>query len=362
MMRPYLIVLGTRPEIIKCAPLIAELQNRQIAYHVVHTGQHYSPELDGHLFKELALPDPLVNLAVGSLSPLEQMGAIINGVSAAIHELKPKFLCVQGDTNSVLGGALAGFKAGVPVVHIEAGLRSNDWSMPEEGNRVLTDRMSQYLFAPTETQRTHLLQEGIQDARIFVVGNTIVDAVKRFCKKDHASALLQSLGLFQQPYILLTLHRPSNVDDPEVLKAQIFAVEQAARAKQLKVIFPVHPRTRAVLERAGIELSEIFFPIDPIGYRLNLSLIANAVAVMTDSGGMQEEACILHVPCVTLRQNTERPETIVVGANVLCGIRDTAAVRAAVDWALESRRQWTCPFGKGETSEVIIDVLEAAQV
>lgn len=355
-------VLGTRPELIKTAPVIHELARRKSPFALIHTGQHYTPALDEVFFKDLELPEPEVNLKVGSLPAAHQVAHILMGVSDALTRLKPRIVVVQGDTNSVLGGALAAHKLGIPIAHLEAGLRSDDWTMPEEGNRVLAGRVSALHFCPTELQAARLAGEGILRG-VHVVGNTIVDASLRFARRAlEVSKLHEQLELAGRPYALVTMHRPSNVDDPARLSALLDGLATVARERDLQLVFPVHPRTQDKLRSFGLQdkLTAPFRPIPPLGYLDLLRLLQSAEVVLTDSGGVQEEACTLRIPCVTLRPNTERPETVGVGANVLCDSTDAKVLGTHVDDMRVGPRDWKNPFGDGHTSERVVDVLLSA--
>lgn len=352
-------VLGTRPEIIKTAPVFFEAQKRGVACGIVHTGQHYSPELDGIFFRELNLPDPVAHVHVGSHPAAHQIGLMLQRLSEAFEELKPRLVVVQGDTNSVLAGALAAYKMGIPVAHLEAGLRSDDWSMPEEANRVLTDRISRWLFCPTELQRERLQREGISHDGVRVVGNTIVDASLHYAKVAYEkSDIAERLKIANRPHALLTMHRPGNVDDPERLRAWIHAIADAAKRLNLTVVFPVHPRTKHALTTHGITLDPPYFETEPLGYLDLLRLQCSADLVLTDSGGIQEEACVLRVPCVTLRPNTERPETLRVGASVLHPDPDAKSLVRAMHDMMQRPRTWENPFGDGKTARHVLDILE----
>ena len=352
-------VLGTRPELIKTAPVIHELRRRGAAFSLVHTGQHYTPSLDEIFFRDLELPLPDVNLKVGSLPAAHQVAKILTGVAAALPSFKPRIVVVQGDTNSVLGGALAAHKLGLPVAHLEAGLRSDDWEMPEEGNRVLAGRVAALHFCPTALQAQRLAAEGITRG-VHVVGNTVVDASLAFAQRAAQLSLVkETLELAERPYALLTLHRPSNVDSAERLQALLSAVGEVARARGLTVVFPIHPRTAELIRRFefGPLLGPPFLPCEPVGYLDMLQLLQGAKIALTDSGGIQEEACTLKIPCVTLRPNTERPETVTVGANRLCDAADAHALGSAVDAMLGVDRSWPNPFGDGHTAVRVVDVL-----
>ncbi|MBU1349033.1 UDP-N-acetylglucosamine 2-epimerase (non-hydrolyzing) [Patescibacteria group bacterium] len=355
------IVLGTRPEIIKCAPVVHEALRRGVPCVIIHTGQHYTPELDEVFFRELDLPAPITNLNVGSLPPAKQVAAMMDRLYDAFLEWKPSVVVVQGDTNSVLAGALTAHKMGVPVAHLEAGLRSDDWGMPEEGNRVLAGNVADIHFCPTEVQRIRLATEGVLDG-VHVVGNTVVDAARHYVgKAEGTSKVLETLNLEPGSFALLTMHRPSNVDEPGRLGALIDAIEDMAVSYGWKIVFPVHPRTETALKTAGLwdrlEASPVFVLSKPVGYLDLLHLQASASLVVTDSGGMQEEANILQVPCITLRANTERPETVKAGGNVLYEGTESAELIALAKEMTSKPRDWTCPFGDGRTAERVMDVL-----
>lgn len=353
-------VLGTRPEIIKCAPVIRALLERGAAPAIVHTGQHYARELDAIFFEELELPQPTVHLGVGSMPAAQQLARIVERTAHALETLRPRVVLVQGDTNSVLGGALAAHKMGIPIAHLEAGLRSDDWTMPEEANRVLAGRLAALHFCPTELQAQRLRGEGMTRG-IHVVGNTVVDAALQYAElAETRSTVRARLGVEGRRFAAMTLHRPSNVDDPAALAAMLAAVSDVAVRRDLVVVFPVHPRTRATLERARADHlldARSIVACDPMGYLDFLSLLRHATVALTDSGGVQEEACTLRVPCVTLRPNTERPETVDVGANVLCDSTDSQVLEDHVARMLARPKDWPNPFGDGRTGERVAEVL-----
>ncbi len=351
------IVLGTRPEIIKMAPVIRACQRVGAEYAVLHTGQHYSYEMDRIFFKELELPRPQYNLDVGSGSHAEQTGRIMTGIEKIYQVNPPDIVLVQGDTNTVLAGALAAAKLHIPIGHVEAGLRSFDRRMPEEINRIVADHIADYLFAPTDLSRQNLLREGIDDKKIHVTGNTVVDAVfqnRAIAKKK--SILLREMGLDPKGYFLVTVHRAENVDVKARLEGIITGLSAVGKTFGIPVLFPVHPRTQKMMKEFGIDSCDITC-IQPVGYMEFLELEANARLVLTDSGGVQEETCILNVPCVTLRENTERPETISVGANVLTGT-DSNSIAGAVRTMIASSRQWQNPYGDGHAGERIVGICE----
>jgi UDP-N-acetylglucosamine 2-epimerase (non-hydrolysing) len=352
------VILGTRPELIKCAPVILEAQRRGIPVGIIHTGQHYTPELDDIFFTELNLPKPIAHVHVGSHAAARQLGLMMERLSDVLEELRPSAVIVEGDTNSVLAGALAAYKSGIPVAHLEAGLRSDDWDMPEESNRVLSDRISKWLFCPTDIQRQRLAQEGITHEGVSVVGNSIVDASLHYAKVAYEkSDIAERLGVTSRPYALLTMHRPSNVDEPKRLAQMMQAIGDAAKRMDLTVVFPVHPRTRAALDSARIR-HDNFIETDPLGYLDLLRLQCSSEIVLTDSGGIQEEACILRVPSFTLRANTERPETLHVGSNALSYEADAGLLHDVMHAQRSKPRDWHNPFGDGRTSERVMDILD----
>lgn len=350
------IILGTRPEIIKLSPIIRECQNSQIDFFILHTNQHFSANMDQIFFEELELPQPKYNLNIQETLHGKMTGRMLTDIEEILLEEKPDWVLVQGDTNTVLAGGLAAAKLQIKVGHVEAGLRSYDRTMPEELNRIVTDHLSEALFSPTQKQVNILKNEAIEENKIFLTGNTIVDAVyqnreivKKHKEYDHYQ---------QERYALLTMHRPANVDDQETLERIIKALTEASIENNLPIYFPIHPRTRKNIEKFGIKLNEnVFKLMEPVGYLEMLALEQSAKAILTDSGGLQEEACILGVPCVTLRENTERPETVEVGASVLVG-SDAKKIKAAILNALNDTRSWSNPFGEGSSAKEIIEKLQ----
>jgi len=352
------IILGTRPEIIKMSPLIRECERQDIDYFILHTGQHYSYKLDKIFFEELELPEPEYHLEVGSGTHAEETGKMLIGIEKILIKERPDVVLVEGDTNTVLAGALAASKLHIKVGHVEAGLRSYDRRMPEETNRVLTDHVSDYLFAPTEVSKENLLREGIING-VYVVGNTVVDATYQNIEiAMKSSNILNELNLKALDYFLITLHRAENVDDKDRLKEILIAFNRLSETYEIPLIFPIHPRTRKMIDRFGLgsmlDCTEI---IEPVGYLDFLILEKNARLILTDSGGVQEEACILNVPCVTLRDNTERPETVEVGKNVLAGAESENITRC-VDEILNRRLSDANPFGDGRTGERIMGIIK----
>jgi UDP-N-acetylglucosamine 2-epimerase (non-hydrolysing) len=355
------LILGTRPEIIKMSPVMRELEKRKADYFVLHTGQHYSHNLDAIFFEQLNLPQPRYNLKVGSGSHAEETGRMLIGMEKVLDEEKPTDVLVEGDTNSVLAGALAAVKSGIRVGHIEAGLRSYDRRMPEEINRILVDHCADLLFAPTEKAKAILLGEGIPEGKTFVTGNTIVDAVYENLKiSGDKIDILKTLKLKAKEYFLLTMHRQENVDDRARFASVLAGLEKLATDSGMTVIYPIHPRARKMIEKFGLKAKRLTM-IEPVDFLSFLQLEGNARLILTDSGGVQEESCILRVPCVTLRDNTERPETIDVGANMLAGVEPEKIIECA-HAMLNKKNDWANPFGDGKTARRIIDILEGKKV
>ena len=347
------IVMGTRPEIIKMSPVVRACHSKGLDFFILHTGQHYSYSMDKVFFEELELPEPKHNLEVGSGSHGEQTGKIITGVQKILLKERASITLVQGDTNTVLGAALAASKLGIKIGHVEAGLRSFDRTMPEETNRILADHISDYLFAPTKAAKQNLANEGIRKG-VYVTGNTIVDAVNQnLVFAERKSKLLGEMGLAKKGYILATAHRQENVDNAARLKGIIEGLKTVGKKMSMPVLLPAHPRTQHRLKEFGIDISGISV-VDPIGYLDFLKIEANAALILTDSGGIQEEACILGVKCVTLRENTERPETIQVGSNALAGT-DPKRILAQSNKMLKSKGKWKNPFGDGHAAKRIVE-------
>lgn len=351
------IIIGTRPEIIKMSPIIRECRRLHLDYFILHTGQHYSYIMDQVFFKQLELPKPKYNLDVGSHLHAQQTGMILGGVEKVLVKEKPNIVLVEGDTNSVLAGALAATKLNIKVGHIEAGLRSYDHKMPEEINRILTDHCSDFLFAPTEKSRQILLNEGILDKKIFVTGNTIVDAVhQNLALVKKKTNIVSQLKLKRRKYFLVTIHRQENVDDRHRFDGILKGLKKIHEEYNIPVIYPIHPHARLRLYEFDLNTEGITI-IKPLDYLSFLQLEQDAKVVLTDSGGVQEETCILGIPCVTLRDNTERPETIDVGSNVLSGTLPKNIV-TCVAAMYKNKRRWSQPYGDGKTGKRIIKILK----
>ena len=339
------IILGTRPEIIKMSPVIRECENKGLDYFILHTGQHYSYNLD-----------------VGSGSHAEETGKMLIGIEKILKEEKPDVVLVEGDTNTVLAGALAASKLHIKIGHVEAGLRSHDRGMPEEINRILTDHISDYLFAPTGKAKENLLKEGIPQHKIFVTGNTIVDAIYQNLEITRRKIdIFNKLGLERDEYFLVTAHRQKNVDVKERLVGILEGLKLVYDEFNLPIIYPIHPRTKKRIHEFGLEIPRGINVIEPVGFLEFLKLEANAKLVFTDSGGVQEETCILKVPCVTLRDNTERPETLEVGSNVLAGTNQEK-ILDCTKLMLNHENNWVNPFGDGKAGKRITGIIKEESI
>ena len=330
-MTHILCVVGARPNFMKMASIMAALKAEGFAVSLVHTGQHYDAAMNDVVFEQLNLPLPDVNLEVGSASHAQQTGEVMKRIEPVLLEKKPDAILVVGDVNSTLAAALVAVKLGIKVVHVEAGLRSRDRTMPEEINRVLTDQISDILFTTERQAQGNLIAEGIAGDRVLFVGNVMIDSLR--ANLAGAVPPSQSAGrtLTAKGYALVTLHRPSNVDDPDVLKPLLEVLKEIAAA--MPVIIPLHPRTAARIQEFGLGdflQAPGMLALPPASYLAMLGLMEGAALVLTDSGGVQEETTALGVPCLTLRQNTERPITISEGTNSLVGT-DPKAIRAAFD-------------------------------
>ena len=358
-MKRIILVGGARPNFMKIAPVYFELLKypQRFAPLIVHTGQHYDQKMSGVFFKELGLPEPDINLEVGSGSHAMQTAKIMMAFEEVVLKHKPDLVVVVGDVNSTLACALVAVKLKIKVAHVEAGLRSFDKDMPEEVNRVVTDSLSNYLFTTCEDANQNLRREGFSQDKIFFVGNVMIDSLLGYYPKISQSDVLERYQLKEKEYCLLTLHRASNVDEKETFHKIMTAIQQVA--KRTKVLFPVHPRTKRMVGEIQTEDQKLIIT-EPLGYLDFLKLEEDARLVLTDSGGIQEETTFLKVPCLTLRENTERPVTITSGTNHLVGL-DPQAITKEVDFLLQDghRNFVLPPLWDGKASERIVGVFES---
>jgi UDP-N-acetylglucosamine 2-epimerase (non-hydrolysing) len=356
------LIAGARPNFMKVAPVYAEMKRRGEEFEplIVHTGQHYDAAMSDAFFDDLGLPKPDIHLGVGSGSHAVQTAKIMTEFEPVVLEQKPDWVLVVGDVNSTIACALVCSKLGVKVAHVEAGLRSGDRTMPEEINRILTDAISDILFTTSQDADENLKREGVAADKIHFVGNVMIDSLFEHLKLAEKSAVRKDLGVDDREYAVLTLHRPSNVDDKAVFKGILDALLSISR--KMPIIFPVHPRTRAKIDEFGfaerIKNSQIKL-IEPLGYLDFMYLYSGARLVLTDSGGLQEETTVLGIPCLTLRHNTERPITIEMGTNILVGTDPAKIEQAAIDSLSVARSTDTKipPLWDGRAAVRICDVL-----
>ncbi|MBN1754827.1 UDP-N-acetylglucosamine 2-epimerase (non-hydrolyzing) [bacterium] len=357
-----LLLVGTRPNLMKIAPLMKAMEEKGgFEPILVHSGQHYDQNMSQVFFEQLQIPKPDYHLGVGSGKHGEQIAKTLIHFEEVVVKLIPRLIVVVGDVNSTVAGALVGTRYGIKVAHVEAGLRSFNWEMPEEQNRVLTDRLSDFLFTHSPEAEINLLNEGIDSQKIFFVGNIMIDSLVRFrAQARERSTILKRLQLTPGSYSLLTLHRPSNVDTKEGLEKIIRLLRMVQ--ERIKIIYPIHPRTQKSLDKFGLsyylkDLSNLVL-IEPIGYLDFLSLTEKAKLVMTDSGGIQEETTYLNIPCLTLREETERPITVLKGTNTIVGT-DEDRILAEIENILNGnpKRGIIPELWDGKTSERIINIL-----
>lgn len=355
------LITGARPNFMKIAPLISALKTAQargsaLQYRLIHTGQHYDQNMSGQFFKQLGIPEPDINLEVGSGTQAEQTAAIMTRYEKVLLQ-RPSQLClVVGDVTSTMACAITAQKLNIPVAHVEGGIRSRDWTMPEEINRMVTDAITNWFFTTSRTANENLRRAGVTEDRIFFVGNTMIDTLLRQMEHLRPPSWWDKLGLRPGQYFVLTLHRPANVDDSLKLQRLIDAIAEGTRA--LPVVFPVHPRTRKILASLP-PLPAHLHLVDPLGYLEFNYLVKYAKAAITDSGGITEETTVMGVPCFTLRDNTERPETVEQGTNELIGT-DPAKLKPAFErlFANQWKKGSVPEFWDGHTSERIVSALE----
>ena len=362
----FAIVVGTRPELIKMAPVIRAAMELRLDFRLVHSGQHYDEAMDKMVFAQFDLPQPDVNLGIGSGTHAITTSRILKRLEPYVQREHIGGVLVHGDTNTTLGAALVSAKLNLPIGHVEAGLRSFDRTMPEEINRIVVDHIATHLFAPTHDAVDQLHHEGIQSG-IVMTGQTAVDALEYLRPRLKKTTLVTQYGLDTGKYFFMTCHRQENTDDKDKLLSIFEEVEQVAVETKMQIAFPVHPRTKLRLQQYGhyddLCRNPRFLVIDPpCDYFTSLVLQLNARLILTDSGGIQEEACILGIPCVTLRENTERPETVEMGANVLAyggngsgdAVKQVGRIRAAVEKMLATSAQWEHGYGDGKSSYRIL--------
>ncbi|RQP21610.1 non-hydrolyzing UDP-N-acetylglucosamine 2-epimerase [Piscinibacter terrae] len=355
------IIAGARPNFMKIAPILKAMSQRReqgghLGWRLIHTGQHYDPRMSGEFFSQLGIPEPDVNLEVGSGTQAEQTAAIMTRYERLLMDSRSDACLVVGDVTSTMACTIVAQKLHVPVAHVEAGIRSGDWSMPEEINRLATDAITNWFFTTSEVANENLRRSGVGDERIFFVGNTMIDTLLSHLDKLRAPDFWDALRLEAGRYLVVTLHRPANVDNPQGFARLLTAVGEAAR--DLTVVFPVHPRTAKTI-RGLPQVPANIRLVDPQPYLEFNHLVRHARAVITDSGGVTEETTVLGVPCLTLRDTTERPETVTMGTNELIGT-DPAALRPAMDrlFAGQWKKGSTPPKWDGRTGERIVAELE----
>jgi len=359
-MKNITLIAGARPNFMKIAPIIHAIHKVQkkggnIDYRLVHTGQHYDKKMSGDFFEQLEIPTPHVNLAAGGGSQAEQTASIMIGFEKELIENPADLVLVVGDVTSTMACAITAQKLHTKVAHVEGGIRSNDWSMPEEINRLITDAITNYFFTTSELANTNLKKSGIEEKQIYYVGNTMIDTLLKQKPRFMQPAVWKELDLKKENYIVMTLHRPANVDEEEKLVGLISEI--ITHSDNLPLVFPVHPRTAKIIEKLGIKHNRLHM-VEPLSYLEFNYLVENAKAVITDSGGITEETTVMGIPCMTLRDNTERPETITEGTNELLGT-DPKAIAPAMQKLLSGNwKKGSIPkLWDGNTAERIVDIL-----
>ena len=354
------LIAGARPNFMKIAPIIRAIQQAQaeghdLHYRLVHTGQHYDRNMSGSFFEQLGIPEPDANLEAGGGSQAEQTAQIMVRFEKELMAHPTDLVVVVGDVTSTMACAIVAQKMHTKVAHVEGGIRSGDWTMPEEINRMVTDSITNYFFTTSETANDNLRRQGIKEEQIFFVGNTMIDTLQQNLPRLQRPSLWEAYGLKEKAYLVLTLHRPANVDEEGQLEALLREIIHHSQG--LPLVFPVHPRTAKTLAQVAIEAPQLHL-VEPLGYLEFIYLVKNAKAVITDSGGITEETTVLGIPCMTLRDNTERPETITMGTNELLGT-DSKAIAPALKRLFDNewKKGGIPPLWDGKTAERIITAL-----
>jgi UDP-N-acetylglucosamine 2-epimerase (non-hydrolysing) len=355
-------IVGARPNFMKVAPLHRTFETRpEINSKILHTGQHYDAKMSDIFFNQLGMPEPHYYLGIGGGSHTWTTANIMLKFEEIVKEDRPDLVLVVGDVNSTVACTLVAIKMGIPVAHVEAGLRSGDRTMPEELNRLMTDSVADYLFVTEQSGMIHLAKEGVSDEKIFFVGNVMIDSLVHFREQASSSSILEDTGVSPKDYILMTMHRPHNVDNEESLRDILQIIKDATHHK--KVVFPIHPRTTNNMKKFGLyeelETIEGVTLLEPQGYLEFLKLMDNAALIITDSGGIQEETTYLQVPCMTFRDTTERPSTVDIGTNFLMKDLNPTSVRVQMEAILsgQAKEGIIPPFWDGKTAERIADIL-----
>ena len=354
-----MIVLGIRPDIINYQPIVRQLQKRNCDFTIVHTGQHYSYFFDGLFFKQLDFPKPDYHLRIGSGTQAQQLSKLIAKFERVLVKERPDLVFSFSDANPALSAIVAS-KMGIKIAHLEAGMRSHDWRMPEEKNRRIIDSISDYYFTPTKGTRQNLRSEGVPAHKIFKVGKPIYDVLHNFKDEIEASTILEEIGVEPGGYFLVTVHRPENVVPKTPLKNIISALGKLCKKYQRPVIFPIHPRTRQSILNHRIKLPKGIRLYDPIGFLEFSKLEKNAFCCVTDSGTVQEDACIFRVPCVTTRISTERSETVDVGSNIVAGLNEKHILES-VEEMINRKTDWKNPYGRPNSAQKTVDALESRE-
>jgi UDP-N-acetylglucosamine 2-epimerase (non-hydrolysing) len=354
------IIAGARPNFMKIAPIIHQIQKKKsegvsIDFRLIHTGQHYDKKMSGTFFEELNIPYPDKNLGAGGGSQAEQTAKIMIEYERVLLEGKPNICLVVGDVTSTMACSVTAKKMNVKVAHVEGGIRSEDWTMPEEINRMVTDSITDFFFTTSDYANQNLLSEGVKSDQIFYVGNTMIDTLLANINHLKKPEVWNSAGLKPSNYVVMTMHRPSNVDERNQLELLLNSITSSL--EKIKIVFPAHPRTKKILDKLNIDHSKLHI-IEPLGYLEFIYLVKHSFGVITDSGGITEETTVLNIPCITLRNNTERPETVIMGTNRLVGTAPGAIIKAVKDLEAGNWKKGSVPkLWDGNTAARIVDHL-----